>query len=76
MGVALAPTPVITFRPVHERIHQLIGNVSFDPFLTEHAKVLTVWATTLHELQNSDPFTTDIITQIPHGERRPLHGRR
>ncbi len=66
----------MTERKAQARIHQLISNVSFDPFLTEHANVLTVWATTLHQLQNSDPFTTDIITQIPHGERRRLHSRR
>ena len=66
----------MTDREARARIHQLIGNVSFDPFLTEHANVLTVWATTLHQIQTNDPFTTDIITQIPHGERRRLHSRR
>jgi len=66
----------VTEREAQARIDHLIGNVSADAFLTEHAHVLTVWATTLRQLQTSDPFTTDIVTQIPHGERRPLHGRR
>ena len=66
----------MTEQQADARFAHVIGNVSSDPYLTEHAHTITIWATTLHELQTSDPFTDDIITQIPHGEQRPLHTRR
>jgi len=66
----------MTDQEAQGRLGRLIGDVGSDPFLTTHGRAVTVHATTLDELQRSDPFTDDIITRVPHGERRPLHSRR
>ncbi len=65
----------MTEKAASNRINYLIGEASTDPFLCEYPNAITAWATTLHRLQNSDPFQEDIIVRIPHGETRPLHTR-